>query len=163
LAHPCLIEIYNLTHCKGKFFIKENWLKYLTSTSLLVWWLDDGSLVKNTRQGVFCTEGFCRKDLSILCKYLKQRWNIKAHIGKRGKYFQIRIYSTEELKKFLRIILPYFKVENMLPKVILLYKDETLQQRWISEIVQLTGFKKSVVEKYLEIKKSKCKKFQKMI
>ena len=156
-----MIEIYNLTHCKGKFCIKENWLKFLTPISLLIWWLDDGSLVKNSRQGVFCTEGFNRKDLSVLCKYQKQRWNIKAQIGKRGKYFQIRIYSTEELKKFLHIILPYLEVENMLLKVILLYKDKTLQQRWISEIVQLTDFKKSVVERYLEIKKSKYKNFRK--
>lgn len=163
LSHPSLVEIYNLTRCRGKFCIEEKWLNILTPISLMIWWLDDGSLVRNSRQGLFCTEGFKYKDLLNLCKYLKQRWNINTKIGRRGKYHQIRIYSTEELKKFLRLILPYFPVENMLPKVIILYNDKTLQQRWISEIIQLTGFKKSVVEKYLALKKSKYKKFQKMI
>lgn len=163
LSHPSLMEIYDLTRCEGRFCIEEKWLSILTPISLMIWWLDDGSLVRNSRQGLFCTEGFSYKNISFLQKYLQQRWGIRTKIGIRGKYYQLRIYSTEELKKFLRLILPHFPVENMLPKVIILYNDKTLQQRWISEIIQLTGFKKSVVEKYLAIKKAKYKKFQKMI
>jgi len=61
----------------------------------------------------------------------------------------------------MTIILPYLQVESMLPKVILLYKDSQLQQRWISEIVNRTGFSQSIVEKYLVEKKEKWKHFRK--
>lgn len=158
-----LTQLHEVAYRDGRLNIKAKWLRYLSPISLMIWWLDDGSLIRNSRQGLFCTEGFTQKEVLILSKYLKQRWGIKTHLGIRGKYYQLRIYSTEELKKFLRLILPYFPVENMLPKVIILYNDKTLQQRWISEIIQLMGFKKSVVEKYLDLKGSRYTKFQKMI
>ena len=160
LAQPCLTELYYLTHRQGKTYIHQEWLKELTPLSLLVWWLDDGSLVKNSRQGILCTEGFSRQDSLVLSRYLKQRWRIKTKVGRRGKYYQLRIYSTEELKKFLKLILPYLSVASMLPKVILLYKDQNLQQRWISEICRLTKFSRQIVEKYLAKKKKKWQIFR---
>lgn len=163
LSSPKLTELYSTTFRAGKFFVSERWLKFLTPLSLLIWWLDDGSLVKNSRQGLFCTEGFDKENILRLSRYLKNRWGIKTKVGRRGKYCQLRIYSTEELKKFFRLVLPYLKIKSMLPKFIILYNDSTLQQCWISEIVKLTGFKRSVVEKYLAIKRSKYKKFQKKI
>ena len=90
-AHPLLTELYYLTHRQGKTYIHQEWLRGLTSLSLLVWWLDDGSLVKNSRQGILCTEGFSRQDLLVLSRYLKQRWRIKTQVGRRGKYYQLRI------------------------------------------------------------------------
>lgn len=157
---PALEKLYRLTRRNGKFCFKKDWLKLLTPISLLVWWLDDGSLIKNSRQGVFCTEGFKHHQLPLLSQHLKKRWNIRTAIGRRGKYHQLKIYSTEELKKFLRLILPHFSVKTMLPKVILLYKDSYLQQRWISEVHQLTGFPKSVIERALAEKKARWKKFR---
>jgi hypothetical protein len=53
------------------------------------------------------------------------------------------------------------KIKEMLPKVILLYKDSQLQQRWISEVSQLTGFSQTLIEKYLTEKKSKWRFFRK--
>ena len=165
-ALESLTEIHKLTNAGNKLFIRRKWLNLLTPLSLAVWWLDDGSLVKNARQGVLCTDGFNLEAQKILAQYLLDVWGIEVKIGptkKIGGYYRLWFRSTEMLKKFLRVILPYVKVESMLPKVIILYNDPVLQERWISEVAQLTGFKKSVVEKYLEIKKSKYKKFQKMI
>ena len=51
------------------------------------------------------------------------------------------------------------KIEQMLPKVILLYKDSNLQQRWISEVNQSTIFSKEIIEKYISEKKNKWKKY----
>lgn len=160
LALNSLTKLYHLTHQKEKLSINQKWLRWLTPLSLLVWWLDDGSLIKNSRQGVWCNEKFSRQDLLKLSRYLKQRWKIKTQVGRRGKYYQLRIYSTEELKKFLRLILPYFPVVSMLPKVILLYKDSNLQKRWISEVSRLTRFPRKIVEKYLSEKKKKWKNFR---
>lgn len=166
LALESLTEIHLLTNQGNKLYIRRKWLNLLTPMALAVWWLDDGSLVKNSRQGVLCTDGFDVEAQKILAKYLQKVWGIETKIGKTAKiggYYRIWFRSTEMLKKFLRIILPYVKVENMLPKTIILYNDPILQQRWISEIIQLTGFDKSVVEEQLAIKRAKYKKFQKMI
>ena len=160
LTKDSLTKLYHLVYSEGNLCIRHKWLKLLTPLSLVVWWLDDGSLVTNSRKGVFCTEGFNYRDLLILSRYLKNRWRINSRIGRRGNYYQLRIYSTEELKKFLRIILPHIPVASMLPKVILLYKDQNLQQRWIFEVCKLSQFSRQIVEKYLAEKKKKWKNFK---
>lgn len=159
-ANDFLTNIYYLTHQQNKFVVSNKWLGLLSPISLLVWWLDDGSLIKNSRQGVFCTEGFNYESINILREYLKNKWGIETHIGRRGRYYQLKIYSTEELKKFLRIILPHLRVKSMLPKFILLYKDSQLQKRWISEIKKLTGFSNRIISKYVRQKRSKWKNFR---
>jgi len=169
LALPALTEIYNLTHKKNKLVIRRKWLNQMSPLSLAIWWLDDGSIISNGRKGVFCTDPFSYKEQKILARYLKVVWKITVHIGKikrirDGKeieYYRLWLRSSEELKKFLRIILPFVKVKEMLPKVILLYKDSQLQQRWISEVSQLTGFSQEIIEKYLAEKKSKWQHFRK--
>lgn len=161
LALPALTEIFQLTHEKNKLKIRRKWLNLLTPLSLFVWWMDDGSLIKNSRQGVLCTDSFDLKSQKILARYLYKVWKIKTKIGKsKRKYFRLFIRSTENLKKFLRIILPYLEVEKMLPKFLLIYKDPQLQQRWISEIAQLTNLKRKVIEHYLAQKKAKWKNFR---
>jgi len=98
-------------------------------------------------------------------------WGVKTAIGKisrrsngkRVEYYRLWIRSSEELKKLLRIILPELKIPSMLPKIILLYKNSKLQQRWISEIIEKTKFSREITEKYLIEKQQRYKRFQKMI
>lgn len=162
LATSELTELYHLTHRNGKFDINRKWLSLLSPLSLSVWWCDDGSLVGDTRQGVICTDSFSKPNLATLSEYLRGVWGIKTRISYcMKKYFRLYIDSSEELKKFLRIILPYIPVENMLPKVILLYKDLNLQQRWISEVCSLSKFSEDVVMKYWKEKVLKRKDFRK--
>ena len=59
--------------------------------------------------------------------------------------------------------MPHIKVPEMLLKVIILYNDHSLQQRWISEISQKTGFSKAIINKYVAEKQSKWQKYQKKI
>jgi recombination protein RecA len=164
-ALPSLTELYRLTH-KGtsgpKARIRRTWLNKLTPLSLAVWWLDDGSLVSDSRQGVLCTDSFSFSEVEILQKYLKNVWNVKTAIGKVGKTEHCRLWirSTEELKKFLSIIIPHIFVESMLYKILLVYKDPMLQQRWISEVVKLGNFSEAVVLGQLQKKKSQMKDFR---
>ena len=160
LTKDSLTKLYHLVCSEGNLRIHRKWLKLLTPLSLAVWWLDDGSLIGNGRKGVFCSEGFNYQNLMVLSRYLRDTWKIRTKIGRGGKYYQLRISSTEELKKFLRLILSHFSITNMLPKVMLLYKDSQLQQRWISEVCQLTKFSRRIVEKYLAAKKKKWKNFR---
>ena len=160
-----LTELYRLTYRKGKKRIRRKWLNMLTPLSLAIWWLDDGSLVAGSRQGVFCTDGFSYKEVQLLGRYLRKVWKVETKVGKikrkpNKEYYRLWIRSSNELKKFLRIILPYIPVQEMLPKVILLYKDSQLQQRWISEVSRLSKFSRQVVEEYYIRKKKIWKNFR---
>lgn len=166
-----LSELFELTHKKNSFHVRRKWLNEMTPLSLAIWWQDDGSLISNGRKGVFCTDGFTEKQVKSLARYMEVAWNIKCIVapvakkkdGKQEKYYRLWIRSTNELKKFLQIILPEIKVPQMLEKVIVLYNDLHLQQRWISEIAELSGFPESTIEKYVAKKKSKWKQYQKKI
>lgn len=170
-AREDLTSLYDLTHKHNQILIRRKWLNMLTPLSLAVWWLDDGSLIGNGKRGVFCTDPFPTKEQEILAQYLRKVWGIKTAIGKitrqrdgkQTEYHRLWIRSSEELKKFLRIILPYVPVAKMLPKVLILYKDSQLQQRWISEVIQRSQFSRNVVEYYLYEKQKRYKRFQKMI
>ena len=65
--------------------------------------------------------------------------NFHERKGEKGLCLQENHYyrlwlSTEQLKSFLRIILPYVPCKEMFYKVLLTYKDLQLQERWISEV-----------------------------
>jgi LAGLIDADG DNA endonuclease family len=140
-----LTEIHEITHKKNRLAIQRRWLNHLTPLSLAVWWLDDGSLISNSRKGVLCTDGFGEESVLLLARYLKVAWDVDARVGPIVRHRKDRNYTkqeyyrlwfgTEELKKFLRIILPCIPA-CMVKKVLLLYKDTEFQQRWISEILE---------------------------
>ena len=161
---PALTELHHLTYKHNAVRIRRTWLNQMNSLSLAVWWCDDGSLISyGGRKGVFCTDGFDEASVKILARYLKVVWDIRAIVapvgrkrdGKQDQYWRLWIRSQEELKKFLRIVLPHVPVQSMLKKVILLYKDPQFQQRWISEVVQLSQFSHSVVMAEYEKKLAK--------
>ncbi|OHA40010.1 MAG: hypothetical protein A3G59_02825 [Candidatus Taylorbacteria bacterium RIFCSPLOWO2_12_FULL_47_20] len=159
-----LTQLHQLTYKDNHLRIRRKWLNQMTVLSLAVWWCDDGSLIGyGGRKGVFCTDGLDEESVKILARYLRVVWNIRAKVapvgrkrdGKQEQYWRIWISSQEELKKFLRIILPYIPVPSMLKKAILLYKDSQFQQRWISEVVNLGCFPHSVVMAEYEKKRAK--------
>lgn len=162
-ALASLTQLYDLTCKKDRKQIRRKWLNQLLPLSLAIWWLDDGSLVSDSRQGVLCTDSFSEKEVEILAKYLKNVWQIKTSLGQVGETgrFRLWIRSTENLQKFLRLILPHIEVEQMLSKIIMLYKDQNLQQRWISEIANLSKFPLDIINKYLNAKRTKWRNFRK--
>lgn len=167
LALVLLTDLYHLTHKNGVFSIQRRWLRMLTPLSLATWWLDDGSLIADSRQGVLCTDGFRPEELPTLKHYLDEVWGVKVGIGSgsehrelKKRYLRLWLRSTESLERFLRIIIPHITVPSMLPKVLMLYKDTKLQQRWISEVCRLTNFSRDVVEHYVAEKRSKWAAFR---
>lgn len=166
-ASLCLTFLFHLVTKKNKFCIKRKWLNMMTPLSLAIWWCDDGSLVKNTRQGVFCTEGFSLKDIQTLQKYMAKVWNIETTIYSQNKYkkdgtlrYRLWIVGTKELQKFLLLIMPFIPVPSMLYKFIILYKDSDLQQRWISEMVAHTHYSVQEIEEVIKKRKSELKFFR---
>lgn len=162
-----LTEIYELTHKQHHFRIRRRWLNRMSALSLAIWWLDDGSLISNTRKGVFCTDSFDQESVKRLAQYLQVEWNIQTHVapvgrkrmGRQDNYWRLWIRSTEELKKFLRIIMPHVAVEAMLYKVLILYHDPQLQQRWISEVSALSSFSVDQINAIVDKRKSQLKTY----
>lgn len=155
-----LTEIYNLTHKRvsgTKVRVTRKWLNQLSPLSLAIWWQDDGSLVSDSRQGVICTDGFSLKEVEIIHQYFKSVWNIETKIGRVSgqEKYRIWIRSSEELKKFLRIIIPHIFVKSMLYKILLVYKDSQIQERWISEVEELGNFSRLEIESALSLKTAK--------
>lgn len=166
-ALPALTELYELTHKSGKFTVRRKWLNQLTPLSLAVWWFDDGSLVRNTNHGVFCTDGFTLDEVKVIDRYMKKVWGITTKIGRvaesattQEEQYRLWIRSREDLKTFLRIILPYVPVSSMLYKVVLLYRDPLLQQRWISEVAQQSPFSLAQIEQCVQERKAALKHFR---
>lgn len=158
-----LTELHHLTYTHNKLRIRRKWLNQMNALSLAVWWCDDGSLISyGGRKGVFCTDGFNEASVKVLARYLGVVWNIRAIVapvgakrdGTKKQYWRIWIRSTEELQKFLRIILPHIPF-CMIHKTLLLYKDPQFQQRWISEVVRLSGFSCDAVMAECEKKKAR--------
>jgi hypothetical protein len=164
-ALSSLTEIYNLTHKRvsgTKVRVTRKWLNQLSPLSLAIWWQDDGSLVSDSRQGVICTDGFSLEEVEIIHQYFKKVLNIETKIGQisNQKKYRIWIRSSEELKKFLRIIIPHVFTKSMLYKILLTYKDSQIQERWISEVGKLGNFSRLDIENALVHKKSKHKSFR---
>lgn len=163
-ALPALTELFNLTHPRNKFKIRRKWLNLLTPLSLAVWWQDDGSIIANGRKGVLCTDGFNPEEVFLLQAYLRKVWQVDTTLapGNKKTPHQVRLWfrSTAQLQKFLRIILPFLKVKSMIPKFVLLYHNQQLQQRWISEVSKLSNFPLSVIMQYYHQKKAKWKKYK---
>lgn len=168
-ALPSLSYLYYLTHkggYNGNIRLWRKWLNMMDAQALAIWWCDDGSLVSNTKQGVFCTDGFSLKDVQVLDRYMKKIWGLNTAIFPVGKVkidgtqrYRLWFRSVTDLKKFLRIVIPHIPVYSMLYKVIILYKDSQLQQRWISEIVENSQYTLSEVEAVVQKRKSELKAF----
>lgn len=175
---PELTEIMSITHHKNRLLIQRRWCNHLTPLSLAIWWCDDGSIISNGRKGVLCTDGFDETSVRLLANYLQSVWGIYAHVGaikrdrKYGNYsaaeqraaqsYYYRLwFSTEELKKWLRIIMPFIPVASMLYKVILVYKDSLFQQRWISEVkLALPQFANQIDAKASMLRKMEVSSFE---
>lgn len=168
-ALPALTQLHELTHKKNTLRIRRMWLNNMTPLSLAIWWCDDGSLIgEGERKGVFCTDGFDKESIKVLAQYLDKVWDIRTKVapvgrkrdGTQEQYWRLWIQSSEELKKFLRIIIPFIPVKGMMRKALLLYKDSQFQQRWISEVTSLSTFSEAEILSELEKKKVKWKYYR---
>lgn len=138
-----LTKIHAIVCKDNKVNIQLYWLNALDELALLVWWLDDGSLISKRTQGCLCTDGFHESCQKILQEYLFNSWKISTRIGTvfsahlknsdRSPPFYNRLYlNNSELQKLFHLIMPLLDTENMVRKFALQYKDNKDQERWIS-------------------------------
>lgn len=139
-AHIDLTKIYKVVCKNNKLVIERSWLGALEKLALLIWWLDDGSLVAGRKQGCFCTDSFSLETLELLQEYLADVWKIKVKIGtrddtkikktKKRRYYRLYL-NNSELRKLFDLIMPYLEEESMVQKFTLVYNDFDYKQRWI--------------------------------
>ena len=148
-ARPHLTELWKIV-CDGgnSLVIQRHWLNHLTELSLASWWFDDGSLMRASRQGTFCTDTFSKDHCTTLKNYMFIVWHItfkvrpvkRKNTGKnnysREIYYRLWFNATE-VKKFLPIVLPYAETPLAIKKCLLIYRDPFFQQRWISKMREL--------------------------
>lgn len=155
-----LLTIYKIVYLNGRKLVQRRWLNHLSPLALAVWWLDDGSIIGSGRKGVLCTDGFSFEEVEILARYLDVVWGLNVRVGRIRKDSNKECYriwfNTLQLKKFLLLIMPYVKVSSMLYKFFIVYNDESLQERWISEMLQkMPDFREEIIS----LANSKSKKF----
>lgn len=142
-----LTELYAIMCKDNQINLQLSWLNALDELALLVWWLvwwlDDGSLISQGRQGCLCTDSFNSSSHQILQQYFLESWKMITRIGdvsrvhlknsnpKLAPYNRL-YFNTTELHKLLTLIMPLLETENMVSKFAIRYKKDTDQQRWIS-------------------------------
>lgn len=125
--------------------IKRSWLNHMNAYFLMTLWLDDGSLVSYSREGVWCLNSTPLAQAEILVDYFETVWGFKckATIDKsrvtktNPEPVSITFLDQDQLEVFLRIIAPLVPVESMLYKVCFCPIDCSRQQRWASELKTL--------------------------
>lgn len=135
LSQPALLSVYKRTHKNG---LTRAWLKKITPRALMVWWLDDGSLIgKGRRKGRWNTQGFHKRGTTFLVEFLAKKYQIKSvvasYVYKKNKkrYYYIYIQPLP-LKRLLLLMLPFVTCKQMLYKFFLVYKNAAMQEHWIT-------------------------------
>lgn len=108
ICDPIFTKIYKKLYIHGRKTISYGWLNLLTSFSLAIWYMDDGSITKSTHQMRISTESFTLKEHLLLQNFLKNKFDINAKISKspkRGKW--ILLFTAEERNKFFKLIAPH--------------------------------------------------------
>jgi len=103
----------------GKKIITQEILNNLTSLSVAVWMMDDGTvdwkyrMRKENKWGIspeikICTDSFSDEECSLIIEWFKNKYNIDSHIRyhNKGKFPRVVIKSTS-VQDFFKLIEPH--------------------------------------------------------
>lgn len=121
ISHEYLNFLYNLLYLNGKKTLTEDNLSRLDALSLAVWLMDDGSLdrrkskVRKDGTRIYTSARFrictCSKDgkiEKIVCKVLKEKFDLDFTVTRHKKDYYIANCNTKNFKKLVDIVEPYF-------------------------------------------------------
>ena len=107
ITHPFLSELRSLCYPDGSKRVTWQWLELLSSLSLAVWYMDDGS--RNRRYGtmVLCTNGFSYDEHVLMREYFISNLGIEPQIEpRRNGQFCLRI-NASQAGMFRTLIAPH--------------------------------------------------------
>lgn len=96
----------------GKKTITNKWLRQIDPIALAMWYMDDGSMMDTGLQRPrvqFSTEGYNKKEQSLIIHMLKQKFGIRAIrqiVHKNKDYWCLRL-NADDAEKLWTIIAPY--------------------------------------------------------
>lgn len=100
VSHPDLTNIYGLFYRNGRKQVTRRLLNFFSPTSLLFWYLDDGSLIKSSGNSIiFCTDSFSLSEVKTLKIFLWQKFKIKSSILSSWGTFGNKFYNRLRLVK----------------------------------------------------------------
>jgi len=109
VSHKDLTNIYGIFYRKNKLITRKT-LELITPTSLLFWYLDDGSMIKGSGNAIIlCTDSFTLSENQTIKKWFWQKYQLNCNImsvkgGFSDKnYYRIR-FNQENTIRFLNII-----------------------------------------------------------
>jgi hypothetical protein len=159
-VHSELTKMYQQMYVNNVKTVNSSWLDELTPYGLMVMYLDDGGLTgKGNRKILLSVQNFQQDGVEILQNYFETKWDISTTIqtyytNAQGVPYAQLIFSQNNAKKFLRLIMKFIPTEHMIYKVCLKYDDPVLQQHWISELkIALSHFSQKIDALYLELRK----------
>lgn len=107
-SHKSLREFGRLFYKQGKKVMPKVIEKLLTSLSLAIWFMDDGSL-KSTKHRTYVihTLGYEKGELEDVQKILLKKFDLHTSLhSQKGKYWRLYIQS-QSADKFKKLIEPY--------------------------------------------------------
>jgi len=124
-CHPMLNKYQNLSYKKNIKYINYDLFKDIEALGVAIWFMDDGS---KDKCGYFLhTCGFIKKDLDILRKILKSKFNIDTNVNKRNS-----LYIPAKSKNLFTNLIKDYVCESMkyklhLTKEVLNKSDKLLE------------------------------------
>jgi len=104
IQHQEFEKYYEKFYYNGKKVIPKDIQNILTPFGLAVWYMDDGSKIKDSRGLVLCTDSFSTNENLLLVDVLKNKFNIISNL--RNSSNRICIYG-DEVDKFFDLIKDY--------------------------------------------------------
>lgn len=108
IAHPGISALRPLFYRGKRPYVSPKLLNLLTTTSLLVWYIDDGSYNRRNKNAIFCTNAYDISVVRCIKKWLWKKHRIesslllqKAANGKRYPILRITVKGTETLFSIL--------------------------------------------------------------
>lgn len=110
VSHKDLTNIYGIFYRRKHKLILRKTLELITPTSLLFWYLDDGSMIKKSGNAIIlCTDSFTLSENKTIKNWFWQKYQLSCNImpvrgGFSNKiYYRIR-FNKENTIRFLNIL-----------------------------------------------------------
>lgn len=107
INHPYLAELHDMCYHSGKKDVCEEWANQLSTLSLAVWYMDDGSINKRYRTIVLCTNSFSQKGQLLLIDCLGANFGVKAVLEPRRNHQTVLRINASQSKHFLELVSPH--------------------------------------------------------
>lgn len=116
--------IYSMLYIDGKKVITRNVLNLLTPQGIAIWYMDDGSLYAQKKNGrihayqmVLSTCCDTQDEAQIIIDYFNEVWSVKFGVKKNKNKYSLTC-NTKEIRKFIKIVRPYVsKIQCMKYKI----------------------------------------------